>query len=154
VLIAAKAAVGSVLGLAMGVLGMVAGLAGAVIGGLDAGNTSGMVSSALWGLLLTTLAPVFGLGVGLVIRHSAAAVSTVLVWALVVENLIKSLAPANLTRLMPFSTAAGLLGIRSVGDSDGTIAAALTRTQDALVFSGYTLAIVVLGTVLLSRRDS
>lgn len=154
VLVAAKAAVGSVLGLAMGVLGMVAGLAGAVIGGLDAGNTSGMVSSALWGLLLTTLAPVFGLGVGLVIRHSAAAVSTVLVWALVVENLIKSLAPASLTRFMPFSTAAGLLGIRSVGDSDGTIAAALTRTQDALVFSGYTLAIVVLGTVLLSRRDS
>jgi hypothetical protein len=154
VLVVAKAAVGSVLGLTMGILGMAAGLSGAVIGGLDAGDTSGMLSSALWGLLLTTLAPMFGLGVGMVIRHSAAAASTVLVWALVIENLIKGFAPANLTRLMPFSAAAGLLGIRSAGDTDATMAAALTRTQDAFVFSGYTIAILTLGTALLYRRDN
>ena len=58
------------------------GFAGAVLGGLGLGDTSGIASTALWGLLLTTLAPLFGLGVGMIIRHSAAAASVVLVWAL------------------------------------------------------------------------
>lgn len=154
VIVAAKAVVGSTLGLTMGALGMSAGLGGAVAGGLAAGDTSGMASSALWGLLLTTLAPLFGLGVGMIVRHGAAAASGVLVWALVAENLVKGFAPASLTRLMPFSAAAGLLDIQSVGDTPATLAAALSRTQDALVFSGWTLAVVALGTVLLYRRDA
>lgn len=154
VLVGGKAAVASTLGLVMGAIGMTAGLTGAIAGGLEAGDTSGMVAGALWGLLLTTLAPLFGLGVGMIIRHGAAAASGVLVWALVVENLIKGFAPTSLTRLMPFSAAAGLLGIQSVGDTPATLAAALSRTQDALVFSGWTLAMLALGTVLLSRRDA
>jgi ABC-2 type transport system permease protein len=153
VTVAAKATVGACLGLAMGIVGMVAGFGGAVLGGLQAGNTSGVVATALWGLLLTTLAPVFGLGVGMIIRHSAAAASTVLVWALLVENLIKGFAPATLTRLMTFSAANGLLGIQAAGDTPATMAAALSRTNDAFLFSGYTLAAVAIGTVLLYRRD-
>ena len=154
VAVAAKAAVGSCLGLVMGVLGMIGGFSGAVLGGLGAGDTSNMASTALWGLLLTTLAPAFGLGVGMIIRHSAAAASTVLVWALVVENLIKGFGPVKVTRFMPFSAANGLLGIHSAGDTPATIAAALPRIQDALLFSGYTLTAVLVGTALLYRRDT
>ena len=154
VTVAAKSVVGLGLGLVMGVVGMIGGFTGAVLGGLGAGDTSGMASTALWGLLLTSLAPVFGLGVGMIIRHSAGAASTVLVWALVAENLIRGFAPPRASRFMPFSAANGLLGIHSAGDTPATIAAGLPRIQDAFLFSGYTLAAVVIGTVLLNRRDT
>jgi ABC-2 type transport system permease protein len=153
VIVAAKAVVGSGLGLAMGVLGMAAGLGGAVIGGLEAGDTSGSLATAGWGLALTTLAPMLGLGIGMIVRHSAGAITGVLVWALVIENLIKGFAPANLTRFMPFSAAAGLLNIKTAGDNAETLAAGLTRLQDAFVFSGYIAVALAIGTALLYRRD-
>ena len=54
---------------------------------------------------------------------------------------------------MPFSAAAGLLGIRQAGDTDETGAAALSRVQDAFLFGGYVVAALAIGTVLLYRRD-
>jgi ABC-2 type transport system permease protein len=154
VIVAAKAVVGSGLGLAMGVLGMAAGFGGAVLGGLEAGDTSGSLATAGWGLLLTTLAPMLGLGIGMIIRHSAGAITGVLVWALLVENIVKGFAPANFTRLMPFSAAAGLLGIKTAGDNAETMAAALTRIQDAFLFSGYIVLAIGIGTALLYRSDA
>ena len=77
-----------------------------------------------------------------------------LVWALVIENLIKGFAPANFSRLMPFSAAAGLLNITSAGDNAKTLAAALTRVQDAFLFSGYIVLAIAIGTALLYRRDT
>src|SRR5215218_2051065 len=53
VIVTAKAVVASGLGLVMGVAGMAAGFAGAVLGGLDTGDTSGVVTTVLWGLFLT-----------------------------------------------------------------------------------------------------
>lgn len=153
VTVAAKAVIASCFGLVMGVAGMVAGLGGAVLGGLEAGDTSGMAVTALWGLLLTSLAPVFGLGVGMIIRHGSTAVSFALVWALLVENLIKGFAPPSLSRFMPFSAANGLLGIEAAGDTPATLAAALSRVQDAFLFAGYSAVAVAVGTVLLYRRD-
>ncbi|MEO6571465.1 MAG: hypothetical protein ABIO83_07945 [Ilumatobacteraceae bacterium] len=153
-IVTAKAAVGLCFGLAMGVAGMAAGLGGAVLGGLEAGDTSRSLATAEWGLLLTTLAPVLGLGVGMIIRHSAGAVTTVLVWALVIENLIKGFAPATFSRLMPFSAANGLLGITAAGDNAETMAAALSRVHDAFLFSGYIVLAIAIGTALLYRRDA
>ncbi len=154
VIVAAKAVVGSGLGLVMGVLGMAAGFGGAVLGGLEAGDTSGSLATAGWALLLTALAPMLGLGIGMIIRHSAGAVTGVLVWALVIENLVKSFAPASFTRLLPFSAAAGLLGIQTAGDNAETMAAALTRVQDAFVFSGYVALAIGIGTALLYRKEA
>jgi hypothetical protein len=154
VIVTAKATVACGLGLAMGIVGMAAGLAGAVLGGLTAGDTSGMASTALWGLLLTSMAPLFGLGIGMIVRHGAAAISIVLVWALVAENLVKGFAPPRSSRLLPFSAANGLLGITAAGDTPATLAVALSRVQDALLFGGYSLVAIVIGTVLLYRRDT
>jgi hypothetical protein len=53
---------------------------------------------------------------------------------------------------MPFSAAAGLLGIRSAGDTPATLAHALTRSQDAFSFAGYSLAAVAVGVALLYRN--
>jgi ABC-2 type transport system permease protein len=153
VIVAAKAAIASGLGLVMGIIGMAAGLLGAVLGGLEAGDTSGVLATASWGLLLTTLAPLFGLGVGMILKHGAMAISTVLVWALVLENLIRGFAPPTLSRFLPFSAANGLLGIRSAGDTDETVAAALSRVHDAFLFGGYVIVALTVGTLLFSRRD-
>lgn len=153
VTVAAKSVIAAAFGLAMGVLGMIGGLSGAVLGGLESGDTSGMATTALWGLLLTTLAPLLGLGVGMILRHSAAAVSILLVWAFVIENLVRTLIPADAARFMPFSAANGLLGISSATDTAETLAAALTRVQDALLFGGYAAAALTIGTALFYRRD-
>jgi ABC-2 type transport system permease protein len=154
VTVAAKSTIAAGFGLAMGVLGMVGGFSGAVLGGLDMGDTSGMGATALWGLLLTSLAAVFGLGAGMIIRHSSAAISTALVWTLVVENLFRGFASPKISRYLPFSAANGLLEIESISDTPETLALRLTRVQDAMLFGGFTIAALAIGTVLLYRRDS
>ena len=135
-------------------LGMIAGLSGAILGGLAKGDTSGMASTALWGLLLTTLAPVLGLGVGMILRHSAAPVSILLVWAFVLENIARTLIPVSTARYMPFSAATGMLGISSATDTPESLAAALTPFQNAVLFGGYAFALLAIGTTLFYRRDT
>lgn len=153
VVVAAKTLVAAGFGLAMGVAGMIAGVSGGVLGGLDAGDTSGMPATAAWGLLLTTVAAVFGLGIGLIVRHSAAAISMTLVWTFVIENLFRGFAPPTVYRYLPFNPANGLLSIETTADPEA-LAAALTRVQDALLFCGYAFAALAVGTVLLYRRDT
>ena len=91
VTVTAKSAIAAGFGLAMGVAGMIAGLLGGVLGGLDAGDTSGMPATAAWGLMVTTVAAIFGLGIGMIVRHSSAAISMTLVWVFVIENLLREL---------------------------------------------------------------
>jgi ABC-2 type transport system permease protein len=153
VITAAKATIASSYGLVMGIAGMVAGYLGAVLGGLDAGDASAVPATVAWGLLLTAMAPLLGLGLGMILEHGSVAVSALAVWAFVGENLIRSFAPPSASRLLPFSAANGLLGIHSAGDTDEYIAAALTRAQDAVLFGGYVIAALSIGTILLYRRD-
>jgi ABC-2 type transport system permease protein len=153
VTVAAKTTTAGGFGLAMGAAGMIAGLSGGVLGGLDAGDTSGMAATAAWGLMLTSAAAIFGLGIGMIVRHSAAAISMTLVWAFVIENLMRGFAPPTVSRFLPFSPANVLLNIPTT-DDPATLAVALTRVQNALLFSGYTVAILVIGTLLLYRRDN
>ena len=153
VTVVAKSAIAACFGLVMGALGMIGGLSGTLLGGLESGDTSAMPAKVLWGLFVATLAPVLGLGIGMILRHSAAAVSILLVWVFVVENLLRTLIPANVHRFLPFSAANGLLGTGTGTDAPEMIAAELSRVQDAFLFGGYAAAALVVGTVLLYRRD-
>jgi ABC-2 type transport system permease protein len=152
--VASKTTVAASFGLAMGILGMAGGLGGAILGGLPKGDTSAMASTALWGLLLTTLAPVLGLGVGMIVRHSAAAVSILLVWPFVLENIVRALVPVSASRYMPFSAANNMLGIAMATDTPESIAAALTPFQNSVLFGGYACALLAIGTTLFYRRDT
>jgi len=153
VTVAAKSAIAAGFGLAMGVAGMIAGLSGGLLGGLDAGDTSGMLVTAAWGLMLTTVAAVFGLGIGMTVRHSSAAISMTLVWVFVIENLVRGFAPPTVYRYLPFNSANGLLGIETTSNPEH-LAVAFSRVQDALLFSSYTVAALTIGTLLLYRRDT
>jgi hypothetical protein len=90
----------------------------------------------------------------MIIRHGSAAISILLVWALVLEDIVRGLAPPHLSRLMPFSAADGPLGIQSAGDTPATIAAALSRLLDAFLVGHYAVVAVIIASVLLHRRDS
>jgi hypothetical protein len=152
VIVAAKTVTAAGFGLVMGAAGMLAGVTGGVLGGLDAGDTSRMPATVAWGLLLTTVAAVFGLGIGMIVRHGSAAISVTLVWVFVIENLVRGLASPTLYRYLPFNPPNGLLGIPITADPEA-LAVAFTRVQDALLFGGYTAATLAVGTVLLYRRD-
>ena len=73
---------------------------------------------------------------------------------LVVENLLTLFVPAEVARFMPFVAGTGLLGIESDTASPETIAVALTHAENAVLFGGYVAVAVLVGTVLLYRRDT
>ena len=72
VIVAAKTVTATGVGLALGITGMAAGFAGAAIGGAHLGGGLHLVTRALWASLYIALAALIGLGVGMVVRHSAA----------------------------------------------------------------------------------
>lgn len=141
-------------GFALGVIGLTAAFAGGVVGGLEVGGTATMASDAAWALVFTTVAALLGLGLGMAVRHGSGAISGLLVWWLVIENLFTLFLPAEVARFLPFFAGNNLLGIESETTSPAALAAALSRTHDAVVFGGYAAVALVVGTVLLYRRDT
>ena len=153
VTVTAKAAMAAGRGVALGAVGVAAGFAGALAGGLSVGDTP-IVATAGWAVLFTGLAAVLGLGIGMTVRHSSAALAGLLVWWFVVENLLAVFLPADALRFLPFYAGTSLLGIVSDFASPEELAIALTRPQNALVFGGYALAALLVGATVLSRRDA
>jgi ABC-2 type transport system permease protein len=133
---------------------MSAGFAGAWLGGLEMGSTSTMLNTAMWAVLYTSVAAVLGLGVGLIARHSSVAISGLLIWALVFENLLDAFIPAEYSRFLPFLAGDEMLSIEVETETADSIVAVLTRGQGALVFGFYASVAILVGAVLLNRRDT
>ncbi len=150
----AKTFTAAALGLLVGAVGLAAGFGGAVVAGLDAGDTSALGATVSWALLFTTLSAVLGLGIGMVVRNSTAAIGGVLVWGFVVENLLNLFLPVGVARFLPFFAGNKLLAYANDFDTPEAIAVALSRSESALVFGGYAGVALLLGTVLLYRRDT
>lgn len=150
---AAKTISAAAMGLVLGIAGLLVGFAGAAITDIDAGNTAAIPATCAWAVLFTVLSAVLGLGLGMIARHSATAVAALLVWGFVIENLLNLFMPAAISRFLPFLAGNRLLGLESDLDSPASIAAALSRTQNAVVFGGYAIIALALGTTLLCRRD-
>jgi ABC-2 type transport system permease protein len=150
----AKTLTAAALGLVIGATGLVAGFGGAVLAGLDAGDTSSLAATISWALLFTTLSAVLGLGVGMIVRNSTAAIGGILVWGFVVENLLNLFLPVEVARFLPFFAGNKLLAYTNDFDTPEAIAVALTRSESALVFGGYAGVALLVGTLLLYRRDT
>ncbi len=153
VLALAKAARAMVFGLGMAVTGIAAGFAGALLGGLEVGDTGTLVSSTMWALLYTSLSAVLGVGLGMIVRHSAMAVSGLLVWGFLLEGLFNLFLPARITRFLPFLAGDRMLAIDSTDLNPDAMAVALSRIEGGLVFAGYAALALTIGTVLLYRQD-
>ena len=66
----------------------------------------------------------------------------------------RGMAPATVSRLMPFSAANGLLGTRSATDTDATLAVALSNPGNAALFAAYALSAVAIGWWMTTRKDA
>lgn len=148
VVVAAKTIVAVGYTAVLGLSGLAAGALGAALGGVAVGDTSTMPTTIAWATAFAVLAGVLGLGIGLIARQSAAAISGVLVWWLVVENLVSVFAPERVVRFMPFFAGNGMLEIVDEGG-----AVAFDRPITALIFAAYALTALVIGTVVAVRTD-
>jgi ABC-2 type transport system permease protein len=154
VIVAAKTITATIVGLAMGAIGMIAGFAGAAIGGVELGGGSALTSRALWALLYIALASLIGLGVGMIVRHTAGAITGLLMWSFVIESLFAPALPEGVRHFLPFSAGYRLLDAGPNFEAPVTIANQLARPEYALIFAGYALASLAIGTLLLYRRDT
>lgn len=148
IVVAAKAATTAGFTAVLGLSGLAAGAVGAMLGGVEAGDTSTIPATIVWATGFAVLAGILGLGIGLIARHSAAAISGVLVWWLVIENLVAAFAPDRLVRLMPFFAGNGMLEIVDEGER-----IAFDRPITALVFAAYATAALVVGMIVVRRSD-
>jgi ABC-2 type transport system permease protein len=154
VIVAAKTVMATAVGLALGATGMIAGFAGAVLGGVPLGTGSALTSRALWALLYIALAALIGLGVGMIARHTAGAITGLLLWSFVIESLFAPAIPEGVRHFLPFSAGYRLLDAGPNFEAPVAIADLLGRPQYALIFGGYALISLTIGALLLYRRDS
>jgi hypothetical protein len=154
VIVVAKTIIATSVGLALGATGMVAGFAGAAVGGVPLGTGSALTSRALWALLYIVLAALIGLGVGMIVRHTAGAITGLLMWSFVIESLFAPAIPQGVRHFMPFSAGYRLLDAGPNFEAPVAIADLLARPQYALIFGGYAVISLGIGTLLLYRRDS
>ena len=153
VIAASKALVAVGVGATLGSAGMAAAATGAALGGLAFGSTSAMAVTAGWALLYTSAAAIIGLGIGMAARHSAGAITGLLVWWFVAENLLRTFIPPTIGRFLPFDAGYRTLGVGSDFDTPKILAVALRRPQYALIFVTYAILALAVGTILLRRRD-
>ena len=134
---------------------MVAGFAGAAIGGVELGQRIAPRLPGRCGRCSTSSSPrSIGLGVGMIVRHSAGAITGLLMWSFVVESLFAPILPDGVRHALPFSAGYRLLDAGSNFEAPVVIAHQLARPQYALIFAGYALVSLAIGTVLLYRRDT
>lgn len=153
VVVAAKTTTAAMVGAVLGATGMVAGFAGAAVSGVDLGSGSHLTSRAAWALAYIVLASLVGLGVGMILRHTAAAITGLLMWSFVVESLLAAMLPESARHALPFSAGYRLLDAGPNFEPPVQIVHQLARPQYALIFGAYAVVSLAIGTVLLHRRD-
>ncbi len=132
----------------LGLAGLAAGALGAALAGVELGDTSTIPATVGWATGFATLSGVLGLGIGLIARQSAAAISGLLVWWLVVESLVAVFAPERYVRFLPFYAGNGMLALADEGDP-----ATFDRPVTALVFAGYAVVALLAGSIVVHRSD-
>ncbi len=147
-IVAAKAATTTGFAAMLALSGLAAGAVGAMFGGVEAGDTSTIPATIVWATGFAVLSGILGLGIGLIARQSAAAISGVLVWWLVVENLVAVFAAERVVRFMPFVAGNGMLQIVDEGER-----IAFDRPATALIFAGYALGALAVGALVTDRTD-
>ena len=154
VIVTAKTITATVVGLTLGATGMIAGFGGAALGGVTLGDGNALTSRASWALLYIALASLIGLGVGMIARHTAGAITGLLMWSFVIESLFAPALPEAVRHFLPFSAGYRLLDAGPNFEAPVAILNQLDRPQYALIFGAYALVSLTIGTLLLYRRDS
>ena len=99
------------------------------------------------------LAAMIGIGVGALVRQTAGAISFLLVWMLLVENLVQLLPNVgdDIARWLPFNNAALFAGDQEMV---GVMDPLGSPTASLAVFAATGLLIMIAATVVVRRRDA
>ena len=154
VIVAAKTTTAAGVGLALGATGMVAGLRGRRPRRGRGRRRVAPRHPCPWASLYIVLAALIGLGVGMIVRHTAAAITGLLMWSFVVESLFAPLLPDGVLHPLPFSAGYRLLDAGPQFEAPVVITDQLARPAYAIIFAGYAVLTLAVGTALLYRRDS
>jgi hypothetical protein len=106
----------------------------------------GVARALVWSVVNCVLFGVVGYGVGAVLRSAAGAITTFVVWQLVVESALVALLP-DFGKWAPFQAATTLQRPTFAEETLGVGTA-------ALVWLGFTAVVAVAGTLLVMRRDA
>lgn len=102
-------------------------------------------------VLYTVLAVALSIGVGYLIRHTAGAIASLLLWKLVIEGALVGMIPKVkdwLPPYMPFQNMTSAAQMQKVAD------APWDQTGSMLYFAAWCAVLFVLGLVMLKRRDA
>ena len=118
---------------------------------LDVTSVDDFFAASLGIVVFCALLGLFGLAIGLIIRSTPAAVATIVLWPLLVENIVAAilggLGVDNPLKWMPYQAGTNLW---QVGDFTDT----LGRWGGGLYFAGVTLVLLAVGTLIVNRRDA
>lgn len=102
-------------------------------------------------IVLGSLLALFGYGLGLLLRNGPAAVSIIILWPLLIENIVAGVLTLagvdDPQRVLPYSSAFALV----IPDADNAPGG---RIYGAVFFGLVTVALVVAGIIVNSRRDA
>jgi hypothetical protein len=114
---------------------------------VDVGLLSADVTLPLLGALAATaLYPLVGVGLGALVPNQTVAVTSALVWVLIIEGFLVSFAPA-IGRWLPGGAGSALTGVAT------TRGGLLPMWGAALLLAGYGLTFAAAGSRLIMRRD-
>jgi ABC-2 type transport system permease protein len=109
--------------------------------------------AALIGIVVfAVIVSLLGLGLGMVIRNTPAAVAVLILWPLVVENIIMAILSAagvdHPLKFLPYISGFQL------GNPDPASPDSLGRVAGGLYFGAVTVFVVTVGTIVTARRDA
>jgi ABC-2 type transport system permease protein len=109
--------------------------------------------AALIGIVVfAVIVSLLGLGLGMVIRNTPAAVAVLILWPLVVENIILAILSAagvdHPQKFLPYISGFAL------GDPNAASSDSLGRVAGGLYFGTVTVLVATIGTIITVRRDA
>ncbi|MCP2262339.1 ABC-2 type transport system permease protein [Streptoalloteichus tenebrarius] len=107
--------------------------------------------------LVYALAAVVAVAVGTLVRHSAGAITLVLVWSLLVEKMVMMIPKVgnDIYRWMPFNAATHFQtsGLQQGADAGGVVTMPLSPWGSLAYFAAFAAATLIVALVVANRRD-
>jgi ABC-2 type transport system permease protein len=138
--------------LAVVCLGLALGIAAVWLGGLDIERGQWELAGRI--VLGAALWSAFGLGIGAAIQSQVGTIVSSLIWFLLVENILSVIPRVErIADYLPGSAIDRLVSTEALRNDAGTVSTAYGLWGAALLATAYVVGALVIGTVLVQRRD-